>query len=90
MLSPAFTSRFKKDRNLMEKRRKNLFRLREVMDLLIREEPLLPRHHPHPLQGNYAGTWECHVEPDWLLIYCIDRASGRVVFHRTGSHADLF
>ena len=90
MLSPTFTGPFKKDRALMEKRRKNMVRLREVMDLLVREEPLLPQHHPHPLHGDYRGKWECHVEPDWLLIYRIDKAGRRIVFHRTGSHSDLY
>jgi mRNA interferase YafQ len=89
MLTPTYTGPFKKDVKLMEKRRKNIKLLQGVMAMLIREEPLLPRHHPHPLHGNHAGKWECHVEPDWLLVYRIDRGSGRVVFHRTGTHSDL-
>ena len=43
-------------------------KLTEVMSLLINEEPLLPKHKNHPLHGNYKNWWECHIEPDWLLI----------------------
>jgi mRNA interferase YafQ len=74
----------------MEKRRKDIGKLREVMGLLINEQPLLPRHENHPLYGDYKGWLECHVEPDWLLIYRIDKEKQKVVFHHTGSHSDLF
>jgi mRNA interferase YafQ len=81
---------FNKDRKLMEKRHKNIYKLRDVMSMLIQEIPLLPKHENHPLHGKYKGWWECHVEPNWLLIYRVDKEKRRVIFHRTGSHSDLF
>ena len=74
----------------MKQRGKDIDKLTEVMALLINEQPLLPRHDNHPLHGEYTGWWECHVEPDWVIIYRIDKAVSKVVFYRTGSHADLF
>ena len=62
----------------------------ELMDLLINKKPLLPKHENHPLHGKYQGKWECHVEPNWVLIYRIDDANRKIVFYRTGSHSDLF
>jgi len=90
MLTPNFHGSFKKDRKLMEKRKKDLDKLKEVMDLLINEKPLQPKHENHPLHGNYKGWWECHVDPNWLLVYRIDDENHRVVFYRTGSHSDLY
>jgi len=90
MLNPSFHGFFKKDRKLMKKRNKKMNELFEVMNLLIKEQPLLPKHENHPLRGNYKGWWECHIEPDWLLIYRVDKINRRVVFYRTGSHSDLF
>jgi mRNA interferase YafQ len=88
MLTYEFTGLFKKDLKLMEKRRKNMPRLREVMDMIIREKPLPKERRNHPLHGNWEGFSECHIQGDWLLIYRIDK--GIVYFSRTGSHADLF
>jgi len=90
MLNPAFTGSFKKDSKLMKKRNKDKGKLNEVIALLINEQPLLPKHENHPLHGKYQGKWECHIEPDWLLIYRIDDVNRRIVFYRTGSHSDLF
>ena len=90
MLIPNFHGSFRRDRKLMEKRNRDMGKLVEVMALLINEQPLLPKHENHPLHGEYKGWWECHVEPDWLLIYRIDKAERRIVFYRTGSHSDLF
>jgi mRNA interferase YafQ len=90
MLDYEIVSPFKKERKVMEKRHKNIHKLRDVMSMLIQEIPLLPKHKIHPLHGGYKGWWECHVEPDWLLIYRIDTAKRRVIFYRTGSHSDLF
>jgi mRNA interferase YafQ len=81
---------FNKDRKLMEKRHKKIYKLRDVMSMIIQEIPLLPKHENHPLHGEYEGWWECHVEPNWLLIYRVDKEKRRVIFHRTGSHSDLF
>jgi mRNA interferase YafQ len=90
MLTPERTGKFKKEFDLAEKRRKNMDKLTEVMAMLINEQPLLPRHKNHPLHGDFNVWWECHVEPDWLLIYRIDKEENKVVFDRTGSHSDLY
>ena len=90
MLHPTFTGPFKKDRKLMKKRNKDLRELAKIMALLINEQPLLPKHNNHPLHGEYQGKWECHVEPDWLLVYRIEKENQRIIFYRTGSHSDLF
>lgn len=88
MLKPAFTSRFNKDVKLSRKRGKDLAKLKLILDRLISEQSLDPRHRDHKLIGNFVGRRECHIEPDWLLIY---KLQGReVIFERTGTHADLF
>jgi len=74
----------------MKKRNMDMDKLIGLMDLLINEKPLLPKHENHPLHGKYQGWWECHVTPDWVLIYRIDDAKRKIVFYRTGSHSDLF
>ena len=74
----------------MQKRGRDIRLLREVMFMLINEQPLLPKHENHPLQGKLRGKWECHVQPDWLLIYRIDKANNKITFYNTGTHSDLF
>ena len=90
MLEYEIAGPFNKDRKLMEKRNKDLDKLTEIMTMLINEQPLLPKHENHPLHGEYKGWWECHVEPDWLLVYRIDKDKRRIIFYRTGSHSDLY
>jgi len=88
VLTPIYHGPFKKDRRLAKKRGKDMDKLTEVMWLLINEQSLLPRHENHPLHGDYKGWWECHIEPDWLLVY--RKAGQDVIFYRTGTHSDLF
>ena len=90
MLTPTFTGPFKKDRKLMNKRNRNMDELTDVLSLIINERPLLPRHENHPLHGKHQGKMECHIEPDWLLIYRIDKKNNKVIFYRTGTHSDFF
>jgi len=90
MLTSKRTGKFKKEFAHAEKRGKDTNKLIEVMTMLIKEQPLLPKHENHPLHGEYKGKWECHVEPDWMLIYRIDKANRRVIFYRTGTHSDLY
>ena len=90
MLKPTFTGPFRKDRRLMERRNKDINKLDEVLNMLIDEQPLLSRHKNHQLHGNWEGSYECHIEPDWLLIYDLDITSRKISFHRTGSHSDLY
>ena len=90
MLRPVRTNKFKKEFALAEKRGKNMDKVIEVMGLIINEKPLPPECRNHPLHGKWKGMLECHVEPDWLLIYEISKLAREVTFHRTGSHSDLF
>lgn len=65
-----------------------MLNIKAILTKLINEEPLDSKHRNHKLSGNYKGHWECHIEPDWLLIYRL--TSTEVIFERTGSHSDLF
>jgi mRNA interferase YafQ len=84
------TSQFKKDVKRAEKRGKNLAKLRAVLDLLIAGGPLPAEYHDRPLRGNFAGSRDCHLEPDWVLIYTLSAKDTHVCFERTGKHSDLF
>ena len=82
------TSQFKKDFKRTKKRGKDLKKLMEVVSAIANGDPLDERHRDHALSGNWSGSRDCHVEPDWILIYRVD---GEFLFlERTGSHSDLF
>ena len=82
------TNRFEKDLKRAIKRGKDLDKLWKIVELLLDNKPLEKRHRPHPLSGNYATAWECHIEPDWLLIW--NQEDDQLVLSRTGTHSDLF
>ena len=82
------TSQFKRDVERMKKRGKDLSKLREILEKIISGQQLEAKYRDHVLVGQYRGTRECHIEPDWLLIY--ELAQRQVVLIRTGTHADLF
>ncbi len=88
MLTPAYTKQFERDLKRAKKRGKNLDKIKILIRSIIEEEPLDTIHKDHKLIGNWKGRRECNVESDWLLIYLLD--TDRVVFERTGTHADLF
>ena len=67
---------------------RDLEQLKTVLRSLVTGEALAERYRDHVLVGQYRGTRECHMEPDWLLVY--ERAEGEIVLVRTGSHSDLF
>lgn len=83
------TAKFRKDVKLMKKRGKDLKLLQEVIDILLEGEPLDAKYKDHALVGNYIGFRECHIQPDWLLIYMINSEQLIVTASRTGSHSDL-
>ncbi len=85
-----FTTKFKKDLQLVQKQGRNLDKLFSVVELLSNDEKLDVKYRDHALSGNYDGFRECHIEPDWLLIY--RKNSDRIILYllRTGSHSDLF
>ena len=88
MLTPVFSKRFQKDYGLMKRRGKEVDKLQHVINLLIYRFPLESRHHDHSLAGDWKGYRDCHIEPDWILIYRISGSD--LILERTGTHADLF
>lgn len=90
MLDLYFSTRFKKDYKKMVKRGCNPILLEEVIDLLRQQLPLPSKNRDHELSGNYEGYRECHLSPDWLLVYKVDQGELILVLARTGTHSDLF
>jgi mRNA interferase YafQ len=90
MRTPVYAAQFKKDYRRCQKRGYVMQKLVDAMTDLENEIPLSPRLKEHPLLGDYSGSLECHLEPDWLLIYEIDDEIKEVYFARTGKHSDLF
>lgn len=84
------TSQFKKDLKLMKKRGNDLTLLEEVLSLLADGKPLAEKYRNHTLTGDFVGCSECHIKPDWLLVYEYDEEILYLYLLRTGSHSDLF
>ncbi len=84
------TTQFKKDVKLAGRRGRDLGKLKAVLDLLIAGYELPAQCQDHPLRGNFTGSRDCHIEPDWLLIYTLTGNAGHVRLERTGTHSDLF
>jgi len=82
------TSQFKRDVKRVQRQGKDLEELKRVLEILVKEGELALKYRDHVLVGQYKGTRECHIEPDWLLLY--ERAESEIVLIRTGSHSDLF
>ena len=85
-----FTTQFKKDLKLAKKQNKNLDKLFEVIEILASGGTLDVKYIDHDLTGNYKGTRECRVEPDWLLIYEIRGDVLVLMLYRLGTHSELF
>lgn len=81
------TTRFDLDAKLLEKRGKSMDKLHAVIRSLRTHEPLARKHRDHALSGDWEGWRDCHVEPDWVLIY--KKEVGTLILGRTGTHADL-
>ena len=90
MYSLRTTSRFRKDYKLMQKRGLDMTRLDTVITMLASGETLDESYHDHPLSGDYSGHRECHIAPDWLLVYYKQEDILVLTLVRTGSHSDLF
>lgn len=84
------TSQFKKDFKLAVKRDCNVEKLQKVVTILASGETLPDEYRDHSLRGNYIGYRECHIEPDWLLVYKISENVLVLTLYRTGTHSDLF
>ena len=85
-----FTNQFKRDLKLAKKQKRDLDKLFEVVNILADGDVLDATYHDHDLLGNYKGTRECHIEPDWLLVYELRDEVLVLMLYRLGSHADLF
>lgn len=90
MLTLQTTSQFRKDYKRIKKRGHDCTLLEAVIDTLLAENSLAAKHKDHALSGEYSGFRECHILPDWLLIYRIERKTLIMVASRTGTHSDLF
>jgi len=87
-LNLYYTTQFKKDYKRIKKQQKDLDKLKTVIDILITSKTLPPKYHDHQLSGRWIGHRDCHIEPDWILIYRL--TSDSLYLERTGSHSDLF
>lgn len=89
MLTIKYEKSFKKDYKRVKKRGYNIQLLENVLELLARQEPLSPKYKDHALTGDYKGFRECHITPDWLLVYEIHDEELILVLTRIGTHSDL-
>ncbi len=90
MLKIRYSNQFKKDYKLIKKRGYNIEKLKEVINLLVQDKRLPVKYREHYLTGNYKEFKECHIGPDWLLIYKTENELLTLTVLRTGSHSDLF
>ena len=88
MLTIRYSSKFKKDIKICAKRRYDLNLLQSTIDILKVPDVLPAKNVDHNLSGNYSGYRECHISPDWLLIY--KQSDNELLLYRTGTHTDLF
>ena len=86
----SVTNRFKKDIRRCQKRHLPMEKFKEVVRILEENGKLPPIYKPHRLTGNYAGKWECHIMPDWLLVWEQNDDELILLLTNTGSHSDLF
>ncbi|MEN9599391.1 MAG: hypothetical protein RL596_1710 [Bacteroidota bacterium] len=84
------TTQFRRDIRMIKKRGKSLEKLKSVVTILLHDKSLPAKNRDHQLTGNWKGHRECHIEPDWLLIYRINVEKNMLELVRTGSHSDLF
>ncbi len=84
----VYTSQFKKDFKRVSKQGKDLDKLEFIIETLLSKKMLDPKLKDHPLTGKWKNHRDCHIEPDWLLIY--QKTTNSLILERTGSHSDLF
>ena len=85
-----FTNQFKKDLKLAKKQNKDLDKLFEIVNILAEGGTLDEKYRDHDLSGNYKGTRECHIEPDWLLVYELRNDVLVLMLYRLGTHSERF
>jgi mRNA interferase YafQ len=83
-----YTTQFKKDYKKVKKQNKDLSKLRGVIEKLVDQQTLAPKYKDHQLTGNWKGHRDCHIEPDWILIYQL--TDNALILERTGTHSELF
>lgn len=88
MLTPVRSNRFRRDLKRLQKRGKDIDKLRRLLELLVEQKPLPDQYRDHPLKGRWSGYRDAHIEPDWLLLYRV--IGNELQLARTGTHADLF
>lgn len=88
MLHAIYERSFERDVKKAQKRGKDLNKIKFVIELLLQGKTLPTKYRNHKLKGNYKDYWECHIEPDWLLIY--KKSATTITLAYTGTHADLF
>jgi len=91
MFQPSYTKQFRKDINRLQKSgSKDIEKVKAVIKLLIERKQLDPSYKDHQLIGNFKNRRECHIRPDLLLVYKVDKKEMTIIFERTGSHSDIF
>jgi mRNA interferase YafQ len=90
MFQINYTTKFKKDFKVISKRKYDLQLLKQIIALLTETGMVPERYNPHKLKGIYNDSMECHILPDWLLIWIIDEQNNEIWLTRTGTHSDLF
>lgn len=90
MYSIEYSGQFKKSFKLCKKRGYSLELLMDVISILSEKGELPSQYKPHILSGKYAGIWECHIKPDWLLLWKQDNEKLTLLLLQTGTHSDLF
>ena len=91
MLNVFMRSQFKKDyKRMLKQPGCTAAQFQTVLDYLVNEKPLPDQYRDHDLAGNWQGYRECHIRPDWLLIYKIEQKNLTLTLTRTGTHSDLF
>ena len=87
MMKIKYHNSFKKDYKRIKKRGRNIEKLKHVIELLASGQKLDQKYRDHELTGNYKNFRECHIEPDWLLIYQIENEELILILSRTGTHS---
>ena len=90
MFSLEYSGQFKKDLKRMVKRGADITDIRHVISILENDGQVPMEYRPHILKGDWDGIWECHIQPDWLLLYDISDSIKLIRLVRTGTHSDLF
>ena len=88
MYQLEYTTKFRREYKLLHKRGYNMALLQNAISTIANKKPLPAKNKAHKLSGNFNDCWECHIQPDWLLIYHV--SGGEITFTRTGTHSDLF